>query len=244
MNEIGEKMEIVLGVMSQALLLYLNCKLLTQNWRVTKKELRLLLLLLVAPPIAYLYVGVYSSLVMIPCAFIINYCTQKKLLFSIGIISYASIIMVLSDHFATMFEVHILAIRNSSFTSEYIVGHMSISIFLSLTICFIISKLSNRIEEKSGLDIKNNLFIIMMGLATMLVYYASVFLGVSLGNSINLIQLNLLFFIGYLIATLVIFFFYVNSLRNKYEIKQKEIEYESMRQYTEKRFQIGQFGEC
>jgi two-component system sensor histidine kinase AgrC len=67
----------------------------------------------------------------------------------------------------------------------------------------------------------------------MLVYYASVYLSVFLGNTPELIQLNLLFFVGYLVVMLVVFFFYINAIRNQYRSKQKEAEYVAMRQYME-----------
>ena len=217
----------------QTFSLYLSSKILSGKNRCSLLELFLVGLLCVLSIFIYQFMGVYGAILLIFSIFLINCYVQKNNLYAAGITAYAAIITVFSDHFATMFEVHLLSINNSSITLEYIVRHLSISTFLSFLICYAVLKLTNRIEGRFELDIKNNLFFIVIGVITMIVYHISVFLGVSLGNSVNLIQLNLLFFIGYLIATLVIFFFYVNSLRNKYEIKQKEIEYESMRQYTE-----------
>ena len=147
--------------------------------------------------------------------------------------SYGMLLLVLGDHLTTLLEVQVFNIHDNSPTFEYFARHMMISFFLSLMMSYGLGKLVQVLERRYGLDLLNNPVIVSLGAVTLLVCYISIYINIFLGNSMELIQLNLVFFVAYLILTLLIFFFYLNSLRTKYEVQKKEVEYEAMRQYTE-----------
>ncbi|EUJ30434.1 sensory histidine kinase DcuS [Listeria grayi] len=226
-------MEVAIGIILQTLLLHLNGKILVHNRKVTISEFVFLTVVAVIMVLMYNYLNFFTSIVMILNILIINYLKYHKLVLAVGVTSYATIILVLSDHLATIMEVYVLQINQTHINYTYVFAHLGIQIILSVLISYWVANMIKRVEKKLGLDIVHNIFVAVLGLATMIVYYTSIYLGFFLGNAFPLIQLNLMFFIGYLVITLFIFFFYMHALKNKYEVEQKEIEYESMNRYTE-----------
>lgn len=67
----------------------------------------------------------------------------------------------------------------------------------------------------------------------LVIYYISIFLGKYLGNNTEIITLNLVFFIIYFFISILAFFMYASSTRNKYEAQQKELEYLANQRYME-----------
>ena len=66
----------------------------------------------------------------------------------------------------------------------------------------------------------------------LLSFYGSIILGRYLGQTIELVQLNMFFFFVYTGISIVIFLFYARSLEVKYKAQKKEAEYESMQFYV------------
>ncbi len=217
----------------QTAVTYIFSKVLARNTSVTGLEVLLVALLSILTGISFVYMNVYGSIIIILGVLGINYYFCRKFLFSLGVTSYSLIGLILSDHLATLLEVQVLNITDNSPTAEYTIRHVLIAIVLGFLISYSLSKLVQMLEQRYGLDPLNNPVIVSLGAMTMIVDYISIYVGVFLGNSTGLIQLNLIFFVAYLALTLLIFFFYLNSLRTKYEVKKKEVEYEAMRQYTE-----------
>ncbi|MTD41839.1 GHKL domain-containing protein [Erwinia sp. CPCC 100877] len=223
---------VVIGML-QVVNAYVNSKLLSKNLHVGFLECTYVLLAAFVTASTYPILGVYGSIVMITSMILINYYIHKKLPYTVGLVSYATIIFVLCDHLTTGIETNILGMQEQNFTFAFLLLHVGIQMIISFLICYCLGKLIQNWERKHDLSIENNSFIISLGFVTMLVYYASVYLSVFLGNTPELIQLNLLFFVGYLVVMLVVFFFYINAIRNQYKSKQKEAEYVAMRQYME-----------
>ncbi|TFJ44256.1 histidine kinase [Carnobacterium divergens] len=67
----------------------------------------------------------------------------------------------------------------------------------------------------------------------MVIYYSSIFLGKYLGNNVEIITLNLVFFIFYFFISIIAFLMYASSTRNRYETQQKELEYLSNQRYMD-----------
>jgi two-component system sensor histidine kinase AgrC len=223
---------VVIGML-QVINAYMNSKLLSKSLQVGFSECIYVLLVAFVTVSTYPVLGVYGSVVMIIGIILINYYMHRKMSYSIGLVSYSIIIFVLCDHLTTGIETNLFDIQEQNPTFAFLLLHVSIQMLTSFLICYCLGDLIQRWEKKHDLSIENNSFVISLGFVTMLVYYASVYQSVFLGNTTELIQLNLLFFVGYLVVMLVVFFFYINSIRNQYKSKQKEAEYVAMRQYVE-----------
>lgn len=226
-------MIILLVGMIQVLIAYISSKLLSKDLHIGVLECIYVLLIAFVTASTYPIIGVYNSIIMIIGVFSVNYYVYKKLPYSIGLSSYAIIIAVLSDHMATSLETSVFGIQEQNLTFSFLFEHFGIQMIISFLTCYFLGELIQKLERKFHFSIEDNFFVIGLGLVTMLVYYASIYLGVYFGNTVELIELNLLFFSGYLVIMLVIFFFYIKSIRNKYKLEQKESEYEAMRQYME-----------
>lgn len=174
------------------------------------------------------FVGVYVSIFMFMLIFLINYYYVENSIDVLGATSYVMIILVLSDHLAQVLEKgHIFGDPNSNFYG--MIQHVILALVIGRTLVYLLVKLM----DKYRLDNVLKKITAIIGFVTLTVYYACIYLGVYLGNSFELIQLNLIFFVIYLIMTIMGIYFYSESLKKNYEMKQKETEYQSLERYTE-----------
>ena len=67
----------------------------------------------------------------------------------------------------------------------------------------------------------------------MIIYYTSLILGKYLGNNKEIIVVNSIFLTLYLVVSLISFIVYLSSLKNKYDLQQKEREYLENQRYME-----------
>jgi two-component system sensor histidine kinase AgrC len=214
----------------QFILGYINTQILIKKRPFSIIQVILVIISSVLIGLSFLVIGVYGSIFMVLGIFLLNYYHNRNLIGDIGITSYGVIILVISDHLSSFIEGGVPPLSAPNY---FVVVHMSLHFLISILLSTIISYCKDVFKSKKSMDKKSEVFISLMGLITISVYYLCIFLGVYLGNSIELIQLNLLFFIVYLLLTIIIFYFYSESLRKSYQIKQKETEYEAMQMYME-----------
>lgn len=221
-------------LMVQPIVLYLVYKILSRE---KFKILELFLLMLLSIPIggSYFFIGVYMA---IPMIFLLgglaySFSRDRSIRKTITFICYASIIVIISDHIASL--INVLGLNNSNLITSnvVIVIHQTLCVLLALLIGILVSFIVKKIKEKHTISRNVQALTEIIGVVTVLVFYTSIFLGVHLGNNIELIQLNLVFFGIYIVISLIAFFMYISSLRNKYEIKQKEIEENANQMYIE-----------
>ncbi|WP_242596396.1 sensor histidine kinase [Enterococcus ureasiticus] len=96
-----------------------------------------------------------------------------------------------------------------------------------------IAKFLEYIRSKIIISAETKILICVIGIITSSIIYILLFFGIVPNNRVDLIGLNLFFLGIYLIVSLITFFMYVSSMRNKYEIQQKEREYSANQRYME-----------
>lgn len=218
----------------QPIVLYFVYKILSRE---KIKILELFILILLSIPIGYSYffIGVYMAIPMIfllggLAYFLSNNRNMRK---TITFTCYSAIIVILSDHIASLINVFALNNNNAVTNDAVIRIHQTLCILTALLIGLLLSFITNKIKKKYTVSRNTQMLIEIIGIVTVLVFYTSIFLGVHLGNNIELIQLNLVFFGIYIVISLIVFFMYVSSLRNKYEVKQREVEENANQIYIE-----------
>nr|MBO1354519.1 GHKL domain-containing protein [Enterococcus sp. DIV0212c] len=118
-------------------------------------------------------------------------------------------------------------------TNKSAVLHLLISVPFSVGITTFIAKLKPTIEKKVPFLHEFTPIISIIGIYMMAIYYISIFLGKYLGNNAEIVTLNLVFFIIYFFISILTFFMYASSTRNKYEAQQKELEHLANQRYME-----------
>lgn len=184
---------------------------------------------LVLFPIVFHYIGVYSALFLFIVISLFNNTYLKNFVKSFGSTALILIISVLTDHIASILDDY-FDMQGQLSAIGYLTIHLVIAAFLSLIIVFLISSLVLRYHIRIG-DTKESNIIYCIFIFTYLVYLFCIFLGIKLGNTIELIQLNFLFFISYLVFSLVAIILYTRSIRREMRLQQKEREYEAINTY-------------
>ncbi|OEG09004.1 hypothetical protein BCR21_15630 [Enterococcus ureasiticus] len=200
--------------------------------KINKSFFRIVAVLLLGGLGGFLYqlIGVYGALYLLCGNFILAYIDLKKFIPVMGSLGIAMIFNLLFDHVASMIDIF-LGVPSNFSPMVYILIHQGIVFILSTIFCILARKLLLR-RLPQGLASKEGHVVSLLCFFTYAVYLVCIFLGVGLGNTIQLIQLNLLFFSMYLVFMLVSFSFYSRSLRKEYQVKEKEVEYQAMHRYT------------
>ncbi|MBL1228351.1 GHKL domain-containing protein [Enterococcus sp. BWB1-3] len=217
----------------QTIFSYLNLKLLLSDKKINMFEIIILLLGAFFMVNVFLITGTYGVIVMLLFVFILGwYFIDANNLYIVGALSYVQIIMVISDHLSSMMDTYLW--KTTAGTSIFsTILHMTVSIGLGFIICISIMKINPSVEKKVPFLSEFYPIISIMGVFMMLIYYSSIFLGKYLGNNVEIITLNLVFFILYFFISIVAFLMYASSTKNKYETQQKELEYLSNQRYMD-----------
>ncbi|WP_139843832.1 sensor histidine kinase [Candidatus Enterococcus clewellii] len=161
------------------------------------------------------------------------YFIPTRKLYIAGALSYSLIFMVISDHIAGVADGYIWGTKGISTILWDTFLHMTVSIGLAIGTAFLITKIKPSVEKKVPFLSEFYPIISIMGIFMMVIYYSSIFLGKYLGNNVEIITLNLVFFIFYFFISTVAFLMYASSTKNRYEAQQKELEYLSNQRYMD-----------
>jgi len=206
-------------------------KLLIQEWSVTVKETALFIIFAFIQGVLFEYIGVFTAFFNFGCLFFVihqrkKYSVKKSLILA----SSTMIITVLCNHVASFliniifsidFSVRVLLIY-------HLPTYAALSIGFSLLLVKLTKKLRVRVNQNEHLQIA----LMIIGILVLLSFYGNIILGIFLGNTIELIQLNLLFFVVYMIISIIIFYFYAKTLRERYEMQRHKDEQENLQRYT------------
>lgn len=179
----------------------------------------------------YQYINIFASL-LIYLLLIIVCSLKEKVYKAIIYCSLAMITTVFSDHAATTIRMGILGEAELT-TNEILSIHTPIYYFIGLPISIIITFILKKFFEQKEQDNKFKYYGPAFALFIWITYQVSIFLVRYLGDKPELIILNLIFFGIYLIITIVVIYIYVLSIKKTYEIKKRELDYQSMRQYMD-----------
>ncbi|HCT9607549.1 TPA: GHKL domain-containing protein, partial [Enterococcus faecalis] len=111
--------------------------------------------------------------------------------------------------------------------------HSTFRLALSVILTILMIKGIKKLEKKFSIINECLLLFNLIGIGTMIIYYTSLILGKYLGNNKEIIVVNSIFLTLYLVVSLISFIVYLSSLKNKYDIQQKETEYLENQRYME-----------
>jgi len=142
------------------------------------------------------------------------------------------IITIIFDHISSFLGNVIFGIHFGDNQLMLLFYHLPIVILLSISFTFLLVKLTRNLRIRINQNEHLQTALMIVGLLILLSFYGNIILGVFLGNTIELIQLNLLFFLVYALASIFIICFYAKTLREKYEMQRQKDEQENLQRYT------------
>ncbi|MEI5990226.1 hypothetical protein A5881_001719 [Enterococcus termitis] len=221
-------------VFFQMIFSYLNTKLLMGEKKFSVSEILLLVILALAAGNLFLFIGGYVAVLIIIAMLILGrYFINDKMIYIAGTLSYVMILMIICDHIAGVMDAYLWKIQGVMINGLDTFVHTIVSFGLSFIIVFLIIKLRSSIERQIPFLNAFAPIISVIGIYMLIIYYISIFLGQYLGNNSEIITLNLIFFIIYFFISILTFFMYASSTRNKYEAQQKELEHLANQRYME-----------
>lgn len=181
----------------------------------------------------YLVAGVYVSLFMVCFIFWLNYrFSEQSRIEAVSATSYGMIIMIISDHLASVLDRGTAAAVESS-SIWMVLIHLGWSLLTGTALAWIASCIAKTFMKRRNIEEQTRRVFALIGAAALITYYLSIYLGVYWGNTFQIIQLNLIFFAVYLLMALTGFYLYAESMRRTYELKQQEAEHAALQLYTE-----------
>lgn len=212
----------------QAMFPVVSLLILSRNLRHNMRSITLYVVVTAAICLLYPLLKIYSVLVAIPALIVTHYYLNRSIYQAVNSVVYAYLICVLSDHLTS-----IILGKPNEMVPEELVLHLILSFAFIVVLSFIVFYLFKRItKDQSDIVMVEKAFAVI-GIITLSMYYLSISLGFYLGNSLEIIQLNLLFFSVYSFLALFIVFIYIRNVRTKYEMKKKALEYESLQHYLD-----------
>ena len=218
---------LVIGI--QFLIMLASGSIVSESKPLSAKSKAIAILLAVFSGFLFQWIGVYASIFMLLASFSTLYASERNALRVLGGLSYGTLGMLLLDPVITLFESKFFSWESGPFYLFYLFFWS----LCSLLVSFGMLRLKQYIRRKRNLDDRLKRMIVYLGAMLVVVYYLCIYLSAYIGETIELIQLNLFFFAVYLLIAFAAFFIYSQSLRKSYEVKQKEAEYSTMQRYTD-----------
>jgi len=206
-------------------------KVLIKERSVKLREVIIVILMGCSLVIVYSYVGIFAAMLIYAYLYYMLYVEKKySIKKAIILASMSMIILVLADHITSFFG-------NVFFANDFhkvhilLLYHLPVVLTLSMVSSYLIARNMNRVRSKITEDSHLQTAFMSACILILVSFYGSAVLGIYLGNTIELIQLNLFFFIIYVMISLIAIYFYVKSLKGKYEEQKKKDEYEALQKY-------------
>jgi two-component system sensor histidine kinase AgrC len=164
------------------------------------------------------------------------YINSKNIVRSVAIPIISLIIFILSDYLITNICIIIFDI-NSDIIRENIKIYL-ILISVDALVIFLISKFLGIIINKKGkvsrLELKGKLglLIVISLVLTVVIFYANIILELNVGSGNKRAQINGILFFTYFILLMVIIYILVTSLAKEMDLKNKQIQFDSLQEYT------------
>ncbi|KAB0443294.1 sensor histidine kinase [Lysinibacillus fusiformis] len=185
----------------------------------------------------YPYLDIFGSLLIF--AFVLGMFKYTYLKW-IPALYYASTIMIgmiLIDHITTFILGKVLDIDTISSTNELIFSAVLLHQFITLIIGIIFinlwKKITFRVFEKDAEDRITKRILAFLGLFTYTIYFTMIVYVRLTGNQNTLVLMNTLYLFIYFVIFAVSLSFLVYTFRKQLEMREKEIELNSIQMYTE-----------
>ncbi len=226
-------MPIYIQILITVLLIYVSIINLV-SYKLSLKDLFIMILAaeLIAVPVAQ----IEEFLAIIPMIIItgvILYKYDKNLMISIIIPIGAVLIGVVADYIVSNTYISLFGINVTR-------GNFNIGVaLLEFFICIVISKgigyLLNKKIKLTNINLKGKygVLIVLSLLLTLIIFYTNIYLGSKAGFNEDVLRANGILFLTYFILLGVILFVLIRSLTKELEFRNKQKEFENLKQYTE-----------
>lgn len=226
-------MPIYIQILITVLLIYVSIINLV-IYKLSLKDLFIMILAaeLIAVPVAQ----IEEFLAIIPMIIItgvILYKYDKNLMISIIIPIGAVLIGVVADYIVSNTYISLFGINVTR-------GNFNIGVaLLEFFICIVISKgigyLLNKKIKLTNINLKGRygVLIVLSLLLTLIIFYTNIYLGSKAGFNEDVLRANGILFLTYFILLGVILFVLIRSLTKELEFRNKQKEFENLKQYTE-----------
>lgn len=226
-------MPIYIQILVTVLLIYVSIINLV-SYKLSLKDLFIMILAaeLIAVPVAQ----IEEFLAIIPMIIItgvILYKYDKNLMISIIIPIGAVLIGVVADYIVSNTYISLFGINVTR-------GNFNIGVaLLEFFICIMISKgigyLLNKKIKLTNINLKGRygVLIVLSLLLTLIIFYTNIYLGSKAGFNEDVLRANGILFLTYFILLGVILFVLIRSLTKELEFRNKQKEFENLKQYTE-----------
>ncbi len=186
----------------------------------------------------YPYLDIFGSLLIFAFVLGMFKYTYLKWIPSLYYASTIMIGMILIDHITTFILGKVLDIDTiSSATNELIFSAVLLHQFITLIIGIIFinlwKKITFRVFEKDAEDRITKRILAFLGLFTYTIYFTMIVYVRLTGNQNTLVLMNTLYLFIYFVIFAVSLSFLVYTFRKQLEMREKEIELNSIQMYTE-----------
>ncbi|GAB0170802.1 GHKL domain-containing protein [Lysinibacillus sp. CTST325] len=186
----------------------------------------------------YSYLDIFGSLLIFAFVLAMFKYTYLKWIPALYYASTVMIATILIDHIATFIMVKIFGISTTFIETNGIISSATLlHQFITLIIGFIFiafwKKVTIRIFEKDTDDRNLTRIAALLGLFTYAIYFTMIVYVRLTGNQNKLVLMNTLYLFIYFIIFAVSLSFLVYTFRKRFEMREKEIELNSLQMYTE-----------
>jgi len=206
-------------------------KILIQEWRLMVKEAALLIILGIAQSYLFGLIGIFAAFTQVMLFLIFLKSKKYNIKKSLILAALTMIIVVLFDHVASFLGERIFLLDYSS-GQAMMFYHLPTAGALSLGFTLILVKSTKTIRRKVNQNEQLQTILMSIFLLILGSFYGSIILGIYLGNTIDIIELNLLFFVVYTSIAIISFYFYAKSLHQRHASQKQKAEQEILQRYT------------
>lgn len=185
----------------------------------------------------YPYLDIFGSLLIFAFVLAILKHTYRKWIPALYDASILLIAMILIDHLTTFIMGKVLEISTVSESNEtifpVILLHQFITLITGLIFITFWKILNIRIFEKDENDRNLQRILAFLGLFTYVIYFTMIVYVRLTGNQNTLVLMNTMYLFIYFAIFAVSLSFLVYTFRKQFEMREKEIELNSIQMYTE-----------
>ncbi|MBL1228781.1 GHKL domain-containing protein [Enterococcus sp. BWB1-3] len=186
--------------------------------------------------LVFTYLGALSGIFMVVLLIAINFFYTREFLISIIIPILLMILSIIFNYIITDI-IHYFFNYDSSLSNRL----SDILVISTLPVCFSFLVLyavtyskGYQVLKRLGKENSISLLFIVIFLITLIVFYINITITDRSDNSTAFIRLNLWIFVLYLLMSLLISYFYIQTILRSYHEKSKAKEHEQLMEYTKK----------
>lgn len=226
-------MPIYIQILITVLLIYVSIINLV-SYKLSLKDLFIMILAaeLIAIPVAQIE-EFLAIIPMIVITGVILYKYDKNLMISIIMPIGAVLIGVVADYIVSNTYISLFGINVTR--GNFNIGVALLEFFICITISKGIGYLLNKKIKLTNINLKGKygVLIVLSLLLTLIIFYTNIYLGSKAGFNEDVLRANGILFLTYFILLGVILFVLIRSLTKELEFRNKQKEFENLKQYTE-----------